>query len=232
MPTISFIQPKGGTGKSTSALVLATELAKRARVIVIDSDPNEPIARWRDRGGQAPNLEVIRHTDEDTILDVIEEAAQRAPFVIIDTEGTANFAAAKAITASDFVIVPSQGSALDLDNAAKAIKFIKDAGRMAGRAIPHAVLFTRVSAAIRSRGMKAAEQQLADHGIDVFEVQIVEREAFKAMFSFNTTLEKLDTNEVSGVDKAWFNTKAFTGEVIRRLKAIEGGAASAEREVA
>jgi chromosome partitioning protein len=40
MPTISFIQPKGGAGKSTSALILAAELAKGAQVIVIDADPN------------------------------------------------------------------------------------------------------------------------------------------------------------------------------------------------
>ena len=40
MPTISFIQPKGGAGKSTSAFILAAELAKGAQVIVIDADPN------------------------------------------------------------------------------------------------------------------------------------------------------------------------------------------------
>jgi cellulose biosynthesis protein BcsQ len=50
MPTISFIQPKGGAGKSTSALILATELAKGAKVIVIDADPNAPIAKWSSRG--------------------------------------------------------------------------------------------------------------------------------------------------------------------------------------
>jgi Mrp family chromosome partitioning ATPase len=33
VPTISFIQPKGGAGKSTSALILALELAKGARSI-------------------------------------------------------------------------------------------------------------------------------------------------------------------------------------------------------
>ena len=31
MPTISFIQPKGGAGKSTSALMLAAELAEGAQ---------------------------------------------------------------------------------------------------------------------------------------------------------------------------------------------------------
>ena len=47
MPTIVFASPKGGAGKSTSAVVLATELAlSGANVTVIDADPNRPGARW------------------------------------------------------------------------------------------------------------------------------------------------------------------------------------------
>jgi len=166
MPTISFIQPKGGAGKSTSALLLATELAKGAKVIVIDADPNAPIAKWSSRGEGASNLEIIRAGKEDSIFDLIEEAEKKATFVIVDTEGVADLQAAYTISASDFVIIPSQGSALDQDNAARAIKLIKDQERQIRRSIPHAVLFTRVNAAIRSRGMAAAESQLAEHGID------------------------------------------------------------------
>ena len=41
MPTIPFVSPKGGTGKSTSALLLATCLAKLYDVTIIDADPNQ-----------------------------------------------------------------------------------------------------------------------------------------------------------------------------------------------
>jgi AAA domain len=51
MPTISFIQPKGGAGKSTSALILAAELAKGAQVIVIDADPQRAHSQM-DQPGQ------------------------------------------------------------------------------------------------------------------------------------------------------------------------------------
>ena len=48
MPVISFVSPKGGVGKTTSALILATELAAQgaSRVTIIDADPNLPIAKW------------------------------------------------------------------------------------------------------------------------------------------------------------------------------------------
>ena len=218
MPIIAFIQPKGGAGKSTSALMLATELAKGAKVIVIDADPNAPIAKWSNRGEGASNLVVVQAGKEDSIFDLIEEAEKKSTFVIVDTEGVADLQAAYAVSASDFVIIPSQGSALDQDNAAKAIKLIKDQERHIRRKIPHAVLFTRVNAAIRSRGMAAAESQLTEHGIDVFETRIIEREAFKAIFSFNTTIDNLDPVQVSGMDKAKTNAKAFAREVIARLK--------------
>jgi chromosome partitioning protein len=219
MPTISFIQPKGGAGKSTSALILAAELAKGAKVVVIDADPNAPIAKWSRRGGGTTNLEIVQADKEDSIFDLVDEAQKKAAFIIVDTEGVADLQAAYTISVSDFVIIPSQGSALDQDNAARAIKLIKDQERQTRRRIPHAVLFTRVNAAIRSRGMAAAEGQLVEHGIDVFETRIIEREAFKAIFSFNTTIDNLNPEQVSGTEKAKTNAREFAREVIRRLKA-------------
>ena len=46
MPTIVFVSPKGGVGKTTSALLLATQLANLYDVTVIDADPNRPIKAW------------------------------------------------------------------------------------------------------------------------------------------------------------------------------------------
>jgi chromosome partitioning protein len=136
MPTIAFIQPKGGAGKSTLALLLAAELAKGAQVMVIDADPNAPIAKWASRGKGAGHLDIIQAGKEESIDDLIEEAERKAAFVIVDTEGVADLRAAHTLSASDFVIVPSQSSALDQDNAARAIKLIQDQERHIGRKDP------------------------------------------------------------------------------------------------
>ena len=221
MPTISFIQPKGGTGKSTSALLLATELAKATTVTIIDADPNAPIVNWQQRGRGTTNLTVIQAERERSIFELIEEAETQSAFVIVDTEGVADLRAAHAIAGSDLVIIPTQGSALDQDNAAKALKLIKDQERPLRRTIPHALLFVRVSPAIHSRGMKAAESQLVEHGLEVFETRLIEREAFKAIFSFNKTLETLRDHDVSGLRKARENARAYTAEVVKRLKALQ-----------
>ena len=47
MPTIVFASPKGGVGKSTAAVLLATELASHGgSVTMIDADPNKPLSQW------------------------------------------------------------------------------------------------------------------------------------------------------------------------------------------
>jgi chromosome partitioning protein len=71
MPTIAFISPKDGVGKTTAALLLASQLARGAKVSVIDADPNHPIAAWG-KGAQLPaNLSIGADVDGDNILDRI-----------------------------------------------------------------------------------------------------------------------------------------------------------------
>lgn len=42
MPVVVFANPKGGAGKSTSAVILSTELARKgAAVTILDADPNK-----------------------------------------------------------------------------------------------------------------------------------------------------------------------------------------------
>jgi chromosome partitioning protein len=110
---ITFAQPKGGAGKTTAALDLAVELSKVWTVTAIDSDPNTPIAKWAERGGGSPNLRVVRVGRDDSIIELIEQAEEKSDFVIVDTEGVADLRVAQAISISDFVVIPSQGSPLD-----------------------------------------------------------------------------------------------------------------------
>jgi cellulose biosynthesis protein BcsQ len=48
MPTIAFVSPKGGAGKTTSAFLLSTELAKLYDVTLIDGRPQSSGAELGD----------------------------------------------------------------------------------------------------------------------------------------------------------------------------------------
>lgn len=222
MPTIVFASPKGGAGKSTSAVLLATELAgKGAGVTIIDADPNQPISAWATRPGKPETLSVMGDVTESTVIDEIEKAARQTPFVVVDLEGTASMTVAYAISRADLVIVPTKGSHLDASEAAKAIKLIRQQERAFGRVIPFAALITQTSTAIRPRTLVSIEEQLREHGVPVFDTQLNDRDAFRAIFSFGGSLSGLDRQQVSGISSAIANARAFTGEVIGKLKGDE-----------
>jgi len=224
MPTLAFISPKGGAGKTTSALILATQIAKSAPVTVIDADPNRPIAKWHDaQNGRLKNFFVVSNADEENIMDVIEEASGKTPFVIVDLEGTAAKIVVMAVGHSDFVIVPTQGSQLDAEQAARALRVIKQAEKMVRRTnpeytLPYSVLLTRTNPVIRSRTLTHIEKNFIAAGIPVFNTELNEREAFRAMFSYQLPLDDLDKTDVANVDKAICNAVEFTKEVVGTLR--------------
>ena len=219
MPTIVFASPKGGAGKSTSAVILATELAGQgASVTIIDADPNRPVSRWGNRPGKPSSLTVIADVTEDAILDRIDQASRQAAFVIVDLEGTASLMVGYAISRADLVVIPTQGSLLDAAEAVKAIRLVRNMEKTAGKTIPTAILFTRTSAAIRPRSLQAIEVELAQSGVRVLETQMHERDAFKAIFSFGGSLADLDRGQVGNVAAAQANARAFAAEILTILK--------------
>jgi chromosome partitioning protein len=219
MPTIVFASPKGGVGKSTSTVLLASELAlKGAAVTVIDADPNRPLTHWAKRPACPENLTIISDISEETIIDQIDAAARATPFVVVDLEGTASMVVAYAISRADLVIVPTQGSQLDASEAAKAIKLIRQQEKAFNRAIACAILFTRTSAAIRPRTLVHIQEEFERHKVTAFKVHMHEREAFRAIFSFGGTLQTLDRKKVSNVDAAIVDARAFAAETLAMLK--------------
>lgn len=218
MPTVVFVSPKGGAGKTTAALILASEIARGAAVTVIDADPNHPIKSWA-ANAEVSNLTVVADADEDNILERIEEAAANTPFVVVDLEGTAAKIVLLAISQADLVIVPTQGSQLDAEQASRALRVIKQQEKMSGRPVPFAVLLTRTSVAIRTRNMAHIQRGLVEAGVPVLKVELHEREAFRAVFSFRQPLEQLNPADVGNLDKAMANAEAFAAEVIELLRA-------------
>lgn len=219
MPVISFANPKGGAGKTTSALLLASELAAQgASIVLVDADPEKWISQWGALPGKPDNIRIVSEVTEDSVVDVIDQAATQVQFVIVDLEGTASLMVANAIGLSDLVIIPTQGASMDAKGAVKTLRLIRNQARLAGREITHAVLLTRTSAAVASRSLKNIRDQLDEAGVDVFTTSIVERAAYRDLLDFGGRLDALDPSKVSNVDKAVQNAREFMAEVVARLK--------------
>ena len=219
MPTIVFASPKGGAGKSTSAVVLACQLAQSgADVVIVDADPNRPVSKWAKLEGRPNNLSVIADVTESTVIDEIETWAARVPFVVVDLEGTASMTVAYAISRADLVIIPVQGSQLDAAEAAKAIKLIRQQEKAFGRPISHAVLLTRTSTVLRPRLLGHIKSELRDANVPIMTAQMHEREAFRAIFSFCGTIDSLLPSQVSNLPAASSNARAVAAEVVSLLR--------------
>jgi len=227
MPVIAFANPKGGSGKSTSALLLATELAvKGASITIIDADPERWISQWAKLPGKPENVTIISDVTEESIVDAIDSAEREAAFVIVDLEGTASLLVANTIGMADLVVIPTQGSSMDAKGAAKTIRLIRNSEKLSRRRIAHAVLLTRTGAAVTSRALRNVQEQLQAGGIEMFETAVVERAAFKDLFDFGGTLSGLAAAQTSNLEKAIQNAREFAGEVVSKLKAASARSAA------
>jgi chromosome partitioning protein len=220
MPVIALASPKGGVGKSTAAVILATQLAESgASVTIIDADPNKPVSRWAERPGRPKNLTLVDNVTEQTIIRAIDDAARKTAFVIVDLEGTASMMVVYAISRADLVIIPTSASLLDAVEAVSAVQLVQRQEEAFRIKIPSAVLFTKTSAAIRTRTLSSIEDELAQNGVPIFGVRLHEREAFRSIFSFGGTLSNLDPKNVRNIPAAVENAQAFAAEVVNMLKA-------------
>ena len=228
MPVISFVSSKGGVGKSTAVLVLAAEFARAgaSRVTIVDADPNQPIMAWAKLPNAPARVAVVGGVTEETVIEVIDAEAAVSPFVLVDLEGTASMVAAYAVSRSDLVVIPCQGSHLDAREASKAVRLIRRNEHAFGRSIPHAVLVNRCSAAFVTRGLRHILSEFERHGVPVLRTQLMEREAFKALFAIGGSLYELTLADVRNPEAAQENAQALAREVYERLRpeAVEGRA--------
>ncbi|WP_394728231.1 ParA family partition ATPase [Altererythrobacter sp. GH1-8] len=114
MPTIAIVSQKGGSGKTTLAVHLATRAAQAGHEsCVIDTDPQATAAAWSDWRGDFLPLVV---TSPPARLGRTIEGAKKngVDFVVIDTPPHADAAAREAIKAADIVLIPSKPRAFDL----------------------------------------------------------------------------------------------------------------------
>lgn len=219
MPVISIMTTKGGAGKTTATLLLGTGLAGRgADVCLIDADPNQPLVRWAEEANLPANLTVIGSVTEENIIETIEEQSAKVSFVIVDLEGSANLSSGYAISSSDLILIPLQASKLDANEAAKTLKFILRQSKTTNKTIPARVLWSRAPAAYQTRSGRDMGTQFEEAGISFLNTRIVEREAFKGVVNFGSTLADLTQDQVPGLDKARINAAGFVEEIIEVLR--------------
>jgi len=227
MPVISFANPKGGSGKTTLAMVLAQELAHQgSQVAVVDADPNAIIAKWaqaREDEGRAVPFKVVARPTEGELVSTITELSKTYPFVLIDLEGTASRMVTRAFSRSNLVLVPLNPSPIDAGLAASAVKLIHEEGEALERQIPFRLVYSRVNAVIATKSYQRISKAIDDAELPTLSTSLVERAAFRDIFDFGKTLQELTSSETSGLTQARENAFSVTQAVVDVLKELNGG---------
>jgi chromosome partitioning protein len=216
MPIITFANTKGGAGKTTVALVAATELARLGyRVALLDADPQQWASRWFNLSDTAVNIDVIADVSAETIERQAKDLKKRTDYIIIDLPGGVNPLLAKAIGLSDHVMVPVQGSTMDAVGGAQVLDILKELAVQCDIRIAHSVVLTRINSIINTRAMVAVKSLLAEQQVHILETPLVERAAYRDMFISGGTLSSMDPQRVSNLDKAQENARMFVEEIVR-----------------
>lgn len=215
MPVITFANTKGGAGKTTAVMLLATELERMGyRVTILDADPQYWINRWSETTGDRTTIKVIPYVTMASIERLITEYKAVSDFILVDLPGARSPLLAKTIGYSDHVLIPIQGCAMDAQGGAHVIELLQYLEEKASIRIPHSVVLTRVNSMVTTRALQVVKQLLAERRVHVLDTPIIERAAFRDIFSSGGTLYTMDPASVTNLYKAQENARAFAEEVL------------------
>lgn len=106
---------KGGVGKSTLAVSIASYLLELGkRVIIVDADDQKSVLTWyNNRDEDLPRLPVVAATGK--IKNTLVELDQHYEFVIVDCAGRDSHELRSGLMAADIFLSPLRPSQMDLD---------------------------------------------------------------------------------------------------------------------
>jgi len=185
MKLITCCSFKGGAGKTTALMGLCSALASEKKTIALfEADENKPLTRWMHnalRAGTWDNRCKVFAADE---LPLLEEVYSRAEmegydYALADTHGGSSELNNTIIASSDFLLVPTILTPLDIDEALSTYRYIVELLVAEKLSVHTAILQQRVRVGRMTRSCAAAANLLSV--LPRFETPMFERDAFAAM---------------------------------------------------
>lgn len=188
---------KGGVGKTTSSLAIATAAQRSGlSVTVVDTDPQGSATLWSQAAEDAddPLPFPVVSKNQAEIRRMRERRPDRdGELIVIDTPPN-GAVVDEAIKTADFVVIPTLSSPIDLQQTMLTAAQCQDAGK------DYAVLI--VMARKGTNALRAFRTAVEEYGAGIFDTEIPLREDFKADFghTFRSNLNGYEDvwNELRG----------------------------------
>lgn len=196
---ISFISRKGGTGKTTNAINLATMLHSLGYAVrVIETDTNYTLSTLRKMelfktGAKEEQLFTITPSEDHLIAEELESyKKQKIDFIILDTAGkTTDVSIKKICVSSDLVLIPTSLSQNDLLVTYQTVEDLKPAKAL-NKNLKIAILPNRIHGSTRTKTISSMLDQLDAHILENFVPS-------RNMFTQSSTI--LEEKEYLGITK-------------------------------
>jgi chromosome partitioning protein len=203
MPVIALLNQKGGVGKTTLSVHLATALADGHKVLLVDADPQGSALDWsaqRQNEGAPAKFPVIG-LPKETLHRELAPISLDYEWVVIDGPPRVNKIARSAIVASDFVIIPVQPSPFDIWAAEDVEEIIDECAAVK----PDLVTRFLVNRLILNTTLgKEIQEELAKRPFSTFQTAIRNRTEYaKAARKGMTALETEPNGPAAEEIRAW-----------------------------
>jgi chromosome partitioning protein len=220
--TLALITAKGGSGKSTIAILLADALAAEGRkVLLVDADPQGSVSQWfktaAARGDRPTNIDVARAASEAELATLLAEPSTHHDR-IIDVPGVADKSLIVAANAADLVVIPARVGAFDAAQAIRTAAALGAVAKAQGRAMaPYRLVMNGVSIVdLRGVALREVQRLLLEAKVPILSAYVAERGIFK---SFVGGFGSLATTQAS--DRSIAEARRNVREVMEELGLVD-----------
>lgn len=194
---VALLNQKGGVGKTTLALHLAGEWARRGdRVTLVDADPQGSALDWSEQRAREglPRLFGIIGLARDTLHREAPELARNAAHVVIDGPPRVAGLMRSALLAADIVLIPVQPSPFDGWASAEILRLIEEARIFRPQLV---VRFVLNRSAARTIIARETSEALADQDPPVLRSSVGQRVVFATAAQLGRLAFEIDHDSVA-----------------------------------
>lgn len=193
----SVVNTKGGVGKTTTAIHLASLLARQGKTLLIDGDPQASAASWAAWRRENPEYQISPTTTclaGKAILSEGKQLAQGFEHVVVDAGGRDSVGLRSALLLAQRAVIPVGASNLDAA-AMTDLLTVVELARDYNPDLDVRVLLTRVD----PRTKDAAEmlEFLAEQQLSVLPTKVCERVAFRRAIGEGATVHELGKDQAA-----------------------------------